>query len=64
MDKRYKLNQQLNAYKFMLSNDSLYLKPEFDNRLKVLQHLNYINQDNIVQLKGKVAREVCSLSAS
>jgi antiviral helicase SKI2 len=59
MDKRSKLFKQLSAYQYMLSNDSLFLKPEFDCRVKVLQQLNYVNEDKVVQLKGKVAREVC-----
>jgi len=42
----------------MLSEDSLLLMPEFEMRINVLQKLNYIDKDRIVQLKGRVAREV------
>jgi len=42
----------------MLSEESLLLMPEFEMRLNVLQRLNYIDKDRIVQLKGRVAREV------
>jgi antiviral helicase SKI2 len=42
----------------MLSDDSLLLMPEVEMRINVLQRLNYIDRDRIVQLKGRVAREV------
>eukprot|EP01126_Amoeba_proteus_P004516 TRINITY_DN11503_c0_g1_i2.p1 TRINITY_DN11503_c0_g1~~TRINITY_DN11503_c0_g1_i2.p1 ORF type:complete len:262 (+),score=80.46 TRINITY_DN11503_c0_g1_i2:492-1277(+) len=58
VDKRQRLMEQLEAINFMLSDDSLMLKPEFECRVKVLTQLNYINQDRVVKLKGKVAREV------
>eukprot|EP01125_Pyxidicula_operculata_P018864 TRINITY_DN6765_c0_g1_i1.p1 TRINITY_DN6765_c0_g1~~TRINITY_DN6765_c0_g1_i1.p1 ORF type:complete len:1333 (-),score=325.04 TRINITY_DN6765_c0_g1_i1:37-4035(-) len=57
-DKEHQVTEHVEALKFMLSDDSLHLKPEFESRISVLKKLNYIDQDRIVQLKGKVAREV------
>jgi hypothetical protein len=34
------------------------LKPEFECRVSVLKKLNFVNEERIIQLKGKVAREV------
>ncbi len=45
-------------YRFALSDENLQLMPEFQQRLTVMQKLNYIDQDNTVLLKGRVAREV------
>uniref|UniRef100_A0A6B2KX65 Helicase ATP-binding domain-containing protein n=1 Tax=Arcella intermedia TaxID=1963864 RepID=A0A6B2KX65_9EUKA len=58
VDKQQKIIEKVEAMKYMVSEESLYLKPEFDMRIQVLQKLNYIDSERIVQLKGKVAREV------
>ncbi|TYZ66220.1 hypothetical protein PybrP1_005629 [[Pythium] brassicae (nom. inval.)] len=41
-----------------LSNDSLSLFPDFQQRLKVLKRLGYISEDGVVQVKGRVACEI------
>lgn len=58
MESQQKLRDQVHALKHLLSDDSLLMMPEFEMRLNVLQRLNYVDSDRIVQLKGRVAREV------
>lgn len=41
-----------------LSNDSLSLFPDFQQRLQVLKRLGYISDDGVVQVKGRVACEI------
>ncbi|KAK6195918.1 hypothetical protein SNE40_001245 [Patella caerulea] len=50
-----------NEYKrlvHLLSDDSLILLPEYQQRMEVLRSLNYTNDQNTVQLKGRVACEI------
>jgi antiviral helicase SKI2 len=58
MEAQQKLRDQVHAMKHLLSDQSLLMMPEFEMRLNVLQRLNYVDADRIVQLKGRVAREV------
>lgn len=58
MDKYSKLNKLQKNLKYALSDENLDLMPEFQQRLTVLKKLNYIDQENTVLLKGRVAREV------
>jgi antiviral helicase SKI2 len=58
MDKKWKLMEQIKELKHLLSTDSLSLMPEFRQRVEVLRKLNYIDNNNIVQMKGRCAREV------
>ncbi|CAK4642408.1 unnamed protein product [Aphanomyces euteiches] len=53
-----KLRDYLTAMTAALSNHSLSLFPDFQQRLKVLTRLGYIADDNTVQVKGRVACEV------
>lgn len=45
------LRGQLEELQFRLSDASLQLLPEYQERLKVLRALRYINQSDVVQLK-------------
>lgn len=52
--------KQLNLYEvsridYILSPESLYLLPEYKSKLQVLRTLNYINEENVPELKAKVA---------
>lgn len=38
-----------------ISEQNLELYPDFEQRIGVLQKLNYIDEDRILQLKGRVA---------
>lgn len=40
---------------YMLSPDSLFFQPEYQSKLKVLRVLHYINEENVPELKAKVA---------
>ncbi|XP_054261713.1 SKI2 subunit of superkiller complex protein [Macrosteles quadrilineatus] len=52
---RKDLERQIRQIKHKLSAQSSSLFPDFQNKLMFLQELKYINADNVVQMKGKVA---------
>jgi antiviral helicase SKI2 len=43
---------------FAMSDQNLIHLPEFQQRIAVLQHLKYIDENRTVMLKGRVACEV------
>ncbi|KAK3088659.1 hypothetical protein FSP39_022012 [Pinctada imbricata] len=53
-----KLRDEYKHLKFLLSDESLTLLPEYQQRVQVLKALNYIDDNNTVQLKGRVACEI------
>ena len=57
---RQKLENELKDTEFLLSEDSLKYLPDYNNRLDVLQKLNYIDENKRVRLKGRVACEMGS----
>uniref|UniRef100_A0A8C5WTI5 SKI2 subunit of superkiller complex n=1 Tax=Laticauda laticaudata TaxID=8630 RepID=A0A8C5WTI5_LATLA len=44
--------------RFLLSDQSLLLLPEYHQRVEVLRSLGYINEGGAVELKGSVARQI------
>ncbi len=60
MEQRQKLIDEISELRRNLSNENLQLMPEFQQRVSVLRFLNYVDDNNAVQLKGRVAREVLS----
>jgi antiviral helicase SKI2 len=58
MDTHSTLKEKVTGLKFALSDENLFLMPEFQQRLVVLERLKYIDVDKTVLLKGRVAREV------
>lgn len=58
VDKMSKLKDYVTRLTRELSNDSLSLFPDFQQRLKVLKRLGYISEDGVVQVKGRVACEI------
>ncbi len=52
--RRRGLRQQIKLLRARLSNESLSLFPDFQQRLSVLETLGYINDDGAVALKGRV----------
>jgi antiviral helicase SKI2 len=58
VDKLFKLKAYLVRMTRELSNDSLALFPDFQQRLSVLTRLGYISEDGVVQVKGRVACEI------
>ncbi|KAL9658566.1 hypothetical protein ABK040_006104 [Willaertia magna] len=60
IDKQFKIRQGLDKLKYALSDENLELMPEVKKRIKVLKMLKYIDVDETVQLKGRVACELNS----
>jgi antiviral helicase SKI2 len=54
------LSERLRALSHQLSDANLTQMPEFQQRVEVLQRLEYVATDNTVQLKGRVACEINS----
>nr|CAD7426744.1 unnamed protein product [Timema monikensis] len=52
------LEEKREYLKMMQSDKSLSLYPEYMNRVNVLQALKYVDRNNAVQLKGKVACDI------
>ena len=55
-----KKKQEFQQLKFLLSDESLQLLPEYQQRIEVLKKLQYIDDSCNVQLKGRVACEISS----
>ncbi|XP_074653939.1 superkiller complex protein 2-like isoform X2 [Tubulanus polymorphus] len=55
-----KVQDEFNHLKFLLSDESLQLLPEYEDRLKVLKSLGYIDSSANVEIKGRVACEMSS----
>lgn len=53
------IHDQILDLKHRLSDQNLDLLPDYSFRIQVLKHYNFVNDDAIVQLKGRVACEVC-----
>ncbi len=56
--RRQRLRERVNHVKHALLNQGLCLFPDFQQRLRVLQKLQYVDPSGIVELKGRVACEV------
>ncbi|KAI9307273.1 NUC185 domain-containing protein [Cunninghamella echinulata] len=54
------LSGQIDTLKLTISDQNLELLPDYQQRIKVLQQLNYIDEQGTVQLKGRVACEINS----
>lgn len=48
--------------KQLMSDQNLQLLPDYDQRILVLKDLGFVDKDSRVELKGKVACEVCAVS--
>ena len=46
---------EVNRIDYLLSAESLFFLPEYKRKLEVLRVLNYINEENVPELKAKVA---------
>jgi len=58
IEKEQRVKHEIEKLRFQLSNDNLALMPEFQTRVKILKALRYIDENNTVLLKGRVAREL------
>lgn len=52
------LTERLAALQFQLSEESLHLLPEYENRVRLLTELGYLDAAHTVQIKGRVACEI------
>jgi antiviral helicase SKI2 len=52
------IQEQILDLKHKMSDQNLELLPDYQFRINVLEHYNFINAESIVQLKGRVACEV------
>ncbi|XP_036411307.1 helicase SKI2W [Megalops cyprinoides] len=60
VQERMTVQEELDKLLFLVSDQSLSLLPEYHQRIKVLQHLNYVDSSGAVQLKGRVACQISS----
>lgn len=58
LEQMRQLEVRIERLQWAVSDDSLQLKPDYRHRLEVLQLLNYVTEDDTVQLKGRTACEV------
>ncbi|XP_019726405.1 superkiller complex protein 2 isoform X1 [Hippocampus comes] len=57
---RMSVQEELDKLLFLVSDQSLSLLPEYHQRIKVLQSLQYVDSGGAVQLKGRVACQISS----
>ena len=60
MHKEKTLLESIATLKLALSDQNLELLPDYEQRIGVLKELRFINENQTVQLKGRVACEVIS----
>lgn len=58
---RSNLTAKLDELKFQTSNNALILSQEYRYRLHLLRTLDYIDKNNMIGLKGKIACEISHL---
>lgn len=57
-NERYKTQQNIENLKQLISSENMELLPDYEQRIDVLKELNYIDEDQNVLLKGRVACEI------
>uniref|UniRef100_A0AAQ5YMY3 SKI2 homolog, superkiller viralicidic activity 2-like n=1 Tax=Amphiprion ocellaris TaxID=80972 RepID=A0AAQ5YMY3_AMPOC len=60
VQERMSVEDELDRLRFLVSDQSLSLLPEYHQRIKVLQSLQYVDSSGAVQLKGRVACQISS----
>uniref|UniRef100_A0A8C8HZP1 SKI2 homolog, superkiller viralicidic activity 2-like n=1 Tax=Oncorhynchus tshawytscha TaxID=74940 RepID=A0A8C8HZP1_ONCTS len=60
VQERMSVQEELDKLLFLISDQSLSLLPEYHQRIKVLQSLQYVDSSGAVQLKGRVASQISS----
>ena len=56
------IKENISQLRQLLSDQNLQLLPDYEQRLQVLRDLDFIDESSRVQLKGKVACEVCIIT--
>lgn len=60
LQQKMTIQEELDKLLFLVSDQSLSLLPEYHQRIKVLQSLQYVDATGAVQLKGRVACQISS----
>ncbi|MFT7811344.1 helicase SKI2W [Arapaima gigas] len=60
VQEKMSLQEELDTLLFLVSDQSLSLLPEYHQRIKVLEALQYVDSKGAVQLKGRVACQISS----
>ncbi len=58
VERKEKLRSKVKTLRHLLSNESLQLFPDFEMRKAMLQSMGYVDENDTVSLKGRVACEV------
>ncbi len=53
------IKENISQLRQLMSDQNLQLLPDYEQRIAVLQDLGFIDASSRVELKGKVACEVC-----
>ncbi|KAK6518475.1 hypothetical protein TWF506_005627 [Arthrobotrys conoides] len=59
-NEEYKLREKIKNLKQLISDQNLQLLPDYEQRVRVLKQLDFIDESSRVQLKGRVACEINS----
>lgn len=54
------IKENISQLRQLMSDQNLQLLPDYEQRIQVLKDLDFIDESSRVQLKGKVACEVCT----
>lgn len=55
---KFVVRQNIDSLKLLISNENMELLPDYEQRIEVLKELNYIDEEQNVLLKGRVACEI------
>ncbi|GJQ12604.1 hypothetical protein GpartN1_g4395.t1 [Galdieria partita] len=58
LDNYHQLSDKLSVLQWIMSDESLQLMPDYTLRIQVLRKLEFVNEENVVQLKGRAACEI------
>lgn len=61
-DEEYVLHENIEQLKQLISDQNLQLLPDYEQRVEVLKELKFIDENDSVQLKGKVACEASCIA--
>lgn len=53
------VKENISALRQLMSDQNLQLLPDYEQRISVLRDLGFVDENSRVELKGKVACEVC-----
>lgn len=56
------IKENISQLRQLMSDQNLQLLPDYEQRIQVLKDLGFVDEGSRIQLKGKVACEVCYLN--